>query len=123
MRLLIPAGFSAPTWQIYLEGFFAVLELMERRNISGPAQIRVRLPGTLEAVHCKPIFIQNTSRSNFLFHAVLAANSKWYDPSYGTEYASLSFDETAFDNTPQQVSTAKWSSDPFNAATAYVCGH
>jgi hypothetical protein len=57
---------------------------------------------------------------HFKFHAVVSANSTWYDPSYGLSYSSLSFNETAFFSTPQQVSSSFWSSEPLSD---YTCDH
>jgi len=57
---------------------------------------------------------------HFKFHAVVSTNSKWYDSSYGLIYTSLSFDETAFNSTPQQVHSSFWSSQPLSS---FVCGH
>jgi len=57
---------------------------------------------------------------HFKFHAVVSTNSKWYDPSYGLIYTSLSFDETAFNSTPQQVHSSFWSSE---LLSSYVCPH
>ncbi|HBR57585.1 MAG TPA: hypothetical protein DEA22_08965 [Blastocatellia bacterium] len=44
----------------------------------------------------------------------------WYDPSYGLIYSSLVFDETANNNTPQQVSSSFWTS---GGLSTYVCPH
>lgn len=57
---------------------------------------------------------------HFLFHAVVSTNGTWYDPSYGMSYSSLNFIETAFNNTPQQVSTSTWG---FTSTSTYVCSH
>lgn len=43
---------------------------------------------------------------HFSFHSVVSTSGTWYDPSYGLTYSSLPFDETAFNSTPQQVSTS-----------------
>ena len=57
---------------------------------------------------------------HFSFHVVVSANSTWYDPSYGLIYSSLSFTETANNNTPQQVSANGWSSSTLSGD---VCPH
>ncbi len=57
---------------------------------------------------------------HFKFHAVVSTNSKWYDPSYGLIYNSLTFDETASNSTPQQVHSSFWSSD---SLSSFVCPH
>jgi hypothetical protein len=57
---------------------------------------------------------------HFSFHSVVSTNSLLYDPSYGLSYGSLSFDETAFNNTPQQVSTSVWSND---VQSGFTCSH
>lgn len=57
---------------------------------------------------------------HFSFHAVVNTNSTWYDPSYGLTYSSLSFNETANNNTPQQVPSSRWSSTPLSG---FVCNH
>ena len=57
---------------------------------------------------------------HFSFHSVVSTNSTWYDPSYGLSYSSLSFTETANNNTPQRVSSSTWTSP---AASGFVCPH
>lgn len=57
---------------------------------------------------------------HFSFHVVVSANSTWYDPSYGLIYSTLSFTETANNNTPQQVNVTPWSS---STLSGYVCPH
>ena len=58
---------------------------------------------------------------HFSYHAVLQVGSTLYDPSYGLSYASLSFAETANNNsTPQQTSTTFPS---FYAQSGWVCPH
>jgi hypothetical protein len=57
---------------------------------------------------------------HFRFHAVVDISNTWYDPSYKLEYSSLSFNETANNNTPQQVHTSRWS---FISQSAFACGH
>ena len=62
----------------------------------------------------------STANPHFTFHAVVSTNSTWYDPSFGLTYSSLSFIETAFNNTPQQAHTTPWISA---ALTGYLCPH
>ena len=57
---------------------------------------------------------------HFSFHAVVSTNNTWYDPSFGLTYSGITFIETAFNNTPQQVQTTRWSS---SLLTGYVCPH
>jgi hypothetical protein len=57
---------------------------------------------------------------HFKYHAVVSTNSTWYDPSYGLSYSSLSFNETANYNTPQQTSSTIWTSDTLST---FVCLH
>ncbi|MDQ3220550.1 MAG: hypothetical protein M3Q26_07370 [Acidobacteriota bacterium] len=57
---------------------------------------------------------------HFKFHAVVSTNSTWYDPSYGLSYSSLSFSETANNNTPQQVNSSFWTTQPLSV---FACPH
>jgi hypothetical protein len=57
---------------------------------------------------------------HFSYHAIVSTNGTWYDPSYGLSYSSLSFDETAFNNTPQQTSSTFPS---FASQSGWVCPH
>lgn len=57
---------------------------------------------------------------HFKFHSVVSTNNTWYDPSYGLIYSSLSFTETANNNTPQRVSSNRWISE---ALSTFTCPH
>jgi hypothetical protein len=57
---------------------------------------------------------------HFLFHAVVSTNGTWYDPSFGLTYSSLSFIETANNNTPQQVQPSYRTSETLSS---FVCPH
>jgi hypothetical protein len=57
---------------------------------------------------------------HFTFHAVVSANSTWYDPSYGLIYSTLSFTEVCNTNPPQQVHATPWASNPF---CGFTCPH
>ncbi len=45
---------------------------------------------------------------HFSFHAVVAANGTWYDPSFGGSYSTLPFTETLNSSSIQQVHDAPW---------------
>ena len=57
---------------------------------------------------------------HFTFHAVVSANSTWYDSSYGLIYSTLAFTEVCNTNPPQQVHATPWASNPF---CGFTCPH
>jgi hypothetical protein len=57
---------------------------------------------------------------HFTYHAVVPFGGQLYDPSYGINYASLVFNETACFNTPQQTSTTF---PGFYVQSGCSCGH
>ncbi len=61
-----------------------------------------------------------STNPHFAYHAVVPVGGTLYDPSYGLDYSSLTFAETAFTNTPQQTSTTF---PPLAAQSGWVCPH
>lgn len=86
-------GPSTRQWQMYA---VPLEDLTGRRcTVSSNATFRV-----LRAAH--DIASPNP---HFTYHAVVSYGGRLYDPSYGISYASLNFDETARNSTPQQTSS------------------
>lgn len=60
---------------------------------------------------------------HFYFHAVVSRGGTgglWWDPSYGLSYSTLTFDETAFNSFPQQISLGFSGTD---VLASYTCPH
>ncbi|HYE71717.1 MAG TPA: hypothetical protein VEF04_00240, partial [Blastocatellia bacterium] len=57
---------------------------------------------------------------HFSYHAAVYTNGLLYDAVYGDSYASPTFDETAFYNTPTQVQSSFYG---FVQKTTFVCLH
>ena len=57
---------------------------------------------------------------HFSYHAIVPSGGLLYDPSYGISYSALIFNETAFNNTPQQTSTT-FPTSAFQSG--WICPH